>query len=242
MLQQPLKKILVEKLSSGFICFIRYNSGPNTYERPFRLARHDDNLMSSPQVNLTDCVTGKFMTLNFADVVIFHLHYVDDLSKCIEKSNEIINKYKEVSKNFDFLTGEAFYNVVFNVEAFANESVLVPGTTNLNVLAFLNLIRSADIEDYRKLLSNDPVILNRLKIAWKALIFKKYYEVMSSLDKEKDAATDDVIKQEIESIKDVIKSIPKDIDKDLDTKNTYILIVGYWPTLLLPRSKVLDTP
>lgn len=240
MLHFALKNILVEKLQAGFPCTIRYETDSGLYEKPFKLGRNSDDLKTLSQVNLINYFTNERETINFSDITIFSIPNIDNLDSAIEHADDLAEKYKAASTKFDFINGDIFYSLVFNVDVIENTPVLRPSEGDINVLSFLNLIRSADIEDYRRVVRGEYPVLQRLRVAWKQLILKKYENVLQSLDQEALATDDPAIKQEIESIKDIVKTIPSDIDAELATKETYEEIKSYWPTLLLPRSTVLD--
>ena len=240
MLQAALKNILVQKLQEGFPCTIRYETDSGLYEKLFKSGRNSDDLFSQSHVNLINYFTGERETINFSDVSIFSVPNIDDLSSAIQHADDLAARYKKASTQFDFIKGDIFYGLVFNVDVIENTPILRPTPGEINILSFLNLIRSADIEDYRSVIRGEYPVLQRLRGAWKQLILKKYNDVLRSLDEEAEATSDQSIKQEIESIKDIVKTIPADIDSELSTKSTYEQIISYWPTLLLPRSTALD--
>lgn len=240
MLQAPLKHILVEKLRAGFPCTIRYETDSGLYEKTFKIGRNSDDLRSLSQVNLINYYTGQRETINFSDITLFSIPNIDNLGLAIQHADDLAERYKKASTQFDFIRGDIFYQLVFNVDVIENTPILRPTPGDINILSFLNLIRSADIEDYRSVMRGEYVALQRLRGAWKQLILKKYESVLQSLDQEAFAASDDAIKSEIESIKDIVKTIPTDIDVELSARKTYHEIISYWPTLLLPRSTALD--
>lgn len=242
MLHAPLKKILVEKLQSGFPCTIRYRLGTSEYEKPFKLGSNNDDLLSSSQVNLVNYITNEHETVDFANISIFSIPHIDDLNSSIAYVDDLAEQYHKASTEFDFIRGDIFYQLVFNVDVIENSHILKPVHGEVNPITYLNLIRSTNIEDHRKLKRGEYAALERLKGGWKTLILKKYNVVLESLDKEIVATDDQNIKQEIEAIKDIIKTIPSDIGGDLAEKKTYEEIIAYWPTLLLPRSTLLDVP
>ena len=220
MLHNHIKNILIDKLKSKFICFMIYNDGVDTFEKPFKFSS-----VKNSQLSLLNCVTNKLENLKIDSIVNFKILHDENLDDSNKLSNEIINLYQKNSTIYDFINGDKYYSLVFNIKCVENK----------NIIPVLNCLRSTDINDYEKFNNNDLDILIVIKQRIKSEILKRYDEVISSLDEEYNKTTDQSIKDEINAIKNVLLSIPGEVEVELESKVKYDDIITYWPTLLLPR-------
>jgi hypothetical protein len=66
-------------------------------------------------------------------------------------------------------------------------------------------------------------------------MIEKYNQTISLIDEEIKITNDESTKEELESIKSILQFIPNESKEELSHKVTYKDVVGYWPTLLLPK-------
>jgi hypothetical protein len=224
------KKTLIETLSKHIV-WLHYKNGDHIFDRPFKLesipsSEKLESLMAANSIDLIDCITHSPKTIDFSDIIMFYNKNVpvDELQKQINLS------YNEEYKKYNFLKGKKLNDLL--CVTFKN----ISGDLDKRlVIKILDLIKRDDIYDYFSLKNNDSEIISCFKDAWYGLMFEKYNQTISLIDEEIKITNDESTKEELESIKSILQFIPNESKEELSHKVTYKDVVGYWPTLLLPK-------
>ena len=236
---QLYKKLFIEKISKH-ACFVKYKVGGVSFEKPFKLAiknpSNDDlqTILDSPSINLIDCVSGSPFTLYFNDLLMFYIQHEGDVEKSEQKLKETLDEYQSIFSQLKHLKGEKLHNLFFRADVNSSKNIKIK---NIKILDSLKL---DELDDYIKLTDDNEGVVNKLRDYWKSLIVERYNNTIKSIDDEIAGISDESIKLELQSIKDILGSITNDCDVELPTKKTVSEILEYWPTLLLPRSYVFD--
>lgn len=229
------KSLFIEKISSH-ICFVRYKNSAYAFERPFKFGDNSDvsSLMQSPNIKLIDCLTETPFTLYFDDLLMFHIQHENDKEKSKESLQEKLEQFRNTSSQLKFIRGRRLQDLYFRSDVEEEKNYRI---RNLKILDSLEL---DELDDYTKLLNNDSTIIPKLKEFWHLQILEKFNKTIESLDEEIKNTTDESIKSELQSIKDILSAIPKNSVEELSKKTTYEEVIEYWPTLLLPRPVIFD--
>lgn len=224
------KSLFLEKISA-YPCYIEYKTSKYSFEKPFRFADDRDipTLVKSDNIKLIDCTSGLVISLNFDDILMFHIDYEDDKKKCEEELQKTIDKNKRLFSKFKFLSGIPMYNLFFRSDIEESKE------SRLKNMLLLDLAHVSGLDDYDRLVSNDESIIQDLRNGWHTFIVNKYHEITGSLDEEAKSANDESIVAELQSIKEILGCIPKEAESELLTKKSIKEIMDYWPTLLLPK-------
>ena len=216
MIYTKLLDILVDKLTDGFICIVKYKDGNSVLSKPYK------NILdlTSEKIILTNYVINESESINISNIIGITIHHID-----VIESNNLVDKLIESNydKKLTFIYGK---DIMFNERCLYDK----------NILKVLNLIKSINIDDYDKLLTSDYDMISILKLKIKEEILIRYNETLNSIDEEIESTTDQSIKDELSSIKTILMDIPNEIDFNLTNKILYKDIISYWPTLLLPKS------
>lgn len=206
------------------IYFIKYKTVDGIFDRPFTFINMNDLI-----INLADCMFNQPMTIKTSDIQSVKILHEDDVELSKVKSQEEIDKYKEVISVCDNMNNDILSQLLFRVDVIENER------SRFLSLKCFNLMKSNSISEYIGLANNTKEMVDKFKTVWLSKIVEKRDQVVTSIDVELTQTQDESIISELNVIKDMLVTASKDdVESNLLEKNTYLEVIGYWPTLLQP--------
>ena len=210
--------------SSDRVYFIRYKTDVGVLDKPVVVTKIDEK-----SVSVKDCIFNQDVTINFSDIQRVRILHEDDKSLSIVKSQEEIDKYKEVISVCDNMNNDILSQLLFRVDVIENER------SRFLSLKCFNLMKSNSISEYIGLTNNTKEMVDKFKTVWLSKIVEKRDQLVTSIDVELTQTQDESIISELNVIKDMLVTASKDdVESNLLEKNTYLEVIGYWPTLLQP--------
>lgn len=217
-----LNNHLDEKLKQGYICFVRHTTSAGIFEEPLML-----KLIQGLGLVVYNPVFAEPKVVDKLNIIQF---YVTKDESLIEEHKSIVESYKTTVANFKNINAEVLSQLFFRIDLISDEEKRIKSLKYFDLLSGVTL----NINNYIGFIKNEPKMIDLFRESWKQKIMDKYNQVLSSIDTEIDSATDDTVKQELTSIRNIVINLPTEIQNSLNAKCSYEDISGYWPVLLQP--------